>query len=485
MAINPGRGMSGEPTSQKRPVSVWTKATYGFGAAAYGIKNNGFDYFFLIFYSQVMGVSAYLVSLALLIALTFDAVSDPLIGFLSDNTRSRWGRRHPYMYAAAVPVAIGYFFVWNPPSSLSGDELFPFIVGISIVVRTLITLYEIPSSALVAEITDDYDERTNMLTYRSFFGWTGGTLMATATTLLLLVPTDEISNGMFNVEGFNKMGLLGASLMFLVIISSALGTHGFIPNLKAPPPRRALSIKTIYLEIFETLATKSFLALFLAAMCGAIGSGVAATLSYYVYTFIFEFSSQQIGYISVSVVLSAIIAFVAAPFIGKTLGKKRGAIVVGLFAFTIVPAPVILWLLGLMPENGSPELFPLYLCIIIVDVSLIITYQIMSGSMIADLVEEAELRTERRSEGVFFASVTFVRKITQGLGAAFAGLILTVSQFPAGATPGEVPNEVLRDFALVYAPTLLTVWMLMIFCLSMYTVDRAQHEENLKALGRG
>jgi Na+/melibiose symporter-like transporter len=105
--------------------------------------------------------------------------------------------------------------------------------------------------------------------------------------------------------------------------------------------------------------------------------------------------------------------------------------------------------------------------------------------MIADLVEEAELRTERRSEGVFFASVTFVRKITQGLGAAFAGLILTVSQFPAGAQPGEVSNEVLRDFVVVYAPTLLTVWMLMILCLSMYTVDRIQHEENLKALGRG
>ena len=477
--------MKEEVASAKRPVSIWTKCTYGFGAAAYGIKNNGFDYFFLIFYSQVMGVSAYLVSLALLIALTFDAISDPLIGYVSDNTRSRWGRRHPYMYAAALPVAIGYFFVWNPPANLTGDELFPFIVGISIVVRTLITLYEIPSSALVAEITDDYDERTSMLTYRSFFGWTGGTLMATATTLLLLVPTPEISNGMFNVEGFNQMGLLGGSLIFVVVVGSALGTHGFIPNLKEPPPRRELSVKRIYLEIFETLATKSFMALFLAAMCGAIGSGVAATLSYYVYTFIFEFSSQQIGFISISVVLSAIIAFVVAPWIGRTLGKKRGAIVVGLFAFTIVPAPVILWFFGLMPANGSPELFPLYLCIIIVDVSLIITYQVMSGSMIADLVEEAELRTERRSEGVFFASVTFVRKITQGLGAAFAGLILTVSQFPAGAQPGEVSNEVLRDFVVVYAPTLLTVWMLMILCLSMYTVDRTQHEENLKALGRG
>ena len=69
--------------------------------------------------------------------------------------------------------------------------------------------------------------------------------MATAITLLLLVPTDEIANGMFNVEGFNQMGLLGASLVFLVIVGSSLGTHSSIPNLKAPPPRRALSIKRI------------------------------------------------------------------------------------------------------------------------------------------------------------------------------------------------------------------------------------------------
>ena len=89
--------MSEIAAAQKRAVSLWSQAAYGFGAAAYGIKNNGFDYFFLILYSQVMGVSAYLVSLALLIAPIFDAVSDPFIGFISDNTSSRWGRRHPYM----------------------------------------------------------------------------------------------------------------------------------------------------------------------------------------------------------------------------------------------------------------------------------------------------------------------------------------------------------------------------------------------------
>jgi len=110
---------------QNQPkISMWAKAAYGVGSVAYGVKNNGFDYFFLIFYSQVMGVDAGLVGLALMLALAFDAFSDPLVGYLSDNTRTRWGRRHPYMYAAALPVAIAYAFIWNPPDALRGDELF-------------------------------------------------------------------------------------------------------------------------------------------------------------------------------------------------------------------------------------------------------------------------------------------------------------------------------------------------------------------------
>ena len=94
------------------------------------------------------------------------------------------------------------------------------------------------------------------------------------------------------------------------------------------------------------------------------------------------------------------------------------------------------------------------------------------------------MKTQRRSEGVFFASVTFVRKVTQGLGAAFAGVILTVSQFPVGATPGDIPDSVMTDFVWIYVPTVFTVWMLMIACISMYSVDRSKHEANLAALGR-
>ena len=470
--------------SDHRPVSIGRKVAYGFGSVAFGVKSNGFDYFFLIFYSQVMGVSAYLVSLALMIALIVDALSDPLIGYLSDNTRSPWGRRHPFMYAAAIPASVAYYFVWNPPAGLEGDALFPYIVTLAILVRTLITVYEIPSSSLVAEMSDDYDERTSMLSYRYFFGWTGGTLMGAFATIFILVPTATISNGMFNVEGHGQVGAIAATVIFLAIMISALGTHKMIPDLKPPPPARQMSVGLIYREVFETLASRSFLALFLAALFGAVASGVSTTLSFYFSTFFWGFTTEQIGLISLSVVISALMAFFISPAISKRLGKKRGAITIGLMAFTVAPAPIFLRLLGLMPENGDPALFPLVLSIIVVDVALIIAYQTLSSSMIADLVEEAEIKTQRRNEGVFFASVTFVRKVTQGIGAAVAGVLLTLSQFPVGATPDQVPESVLATFGWLYVPVIFGLWMIMIACLSLYSVDRKKHEANLETLAQ-
>jgi GPH family glycoside/pentoside/hexuronide:cation symporter len=470
--------------SDHRPVSIGRKVAYGFGSVAFGVKSNGFDYFFLIFYSQVMGVSAYLVSLALMIALIVDALSDPLIGYFSDNTRSRWGRRHPFMYAAAIPASVAYYFVWNPPTGLEGDALFPYIVTVAVLVRTLITVYEIPSSSLVAEMSDDYDERTSMLSYRYFFGWTGGTLMGAFATIFILVPTATMSNGMFNVEGHGQVGAIAATVIFLAIMISALGTHKMIPELKPPPPARQMSVGLIYREVFETLASRSFLALFLAALFGAVASGVSTTLSFYFSTFFWGFSTEQIGLISLSVVISALMAFFISPAISKRLGKKRGAITIGLMAFTVAPAPIFLRLLGLMPENGDPALFPLVLSIIVVDVALIIAYQTLSSSMIADLVEEAEIKTQRRNEGVFFASVTFVRKVTQGIGAAVAGVLLTISQFPVGATPDQVPESVLATFGWLYVPVIFGLWMIMIACLSLYSVDRKKHEANLETLAQ-
>ena len=150
---------------------------YGIGAAAYGLKDNGFSYFLLFYYNQVLGLPGSYAGLAILIAMLFDAISDPLVGVWSDNTHSAWGRRHPFMYASAFPVAAAYLAIWNPPE-LSEIALFAYLTISCILVRFFITLYEIPSSAIVAELTHDYDERTRLLSYRYMMGWVGGLTMA-------------------------------------------------------------------------------------------------------------------------------------------------------------------------------------------------------------------------------------------------------------------------------------------------------------------
>ena len=107
-------------TEAAAKLGLATKLTYGFGAVAYGIKDNGFAYFLLLFYGTVVGLEPALAGTALLIALVFDSLSDPVVGYWSDNTRSRWGRRHPFMYAAAIPVALCYSLLWQPPDWSDG-----------------------------------------------------------------------------------------------------------------------------------------------------------------------------------------------------------------------------------------------------------------------------------------------------------------------------------------------------------------------------
>jgi GPH family glycoside/pentoside/hexuronide:cation symporter len=464
--------------------SLRTKLAYGFGSAAYGIKDGGFSYFLLIFYSQVIGLDARLVGLAITVALIFDAISDPIVGYWSDNLRSRWGRRHPFMYASALPVALTYFLIWNPPAGWSQTALFWYLLGLAVLIRTAITFYETPSSALAPELASDYVQRSSLLGWRYYFGWTGGNLM-TVVNFAVLFPmfaTAAIPNGQFNRDAYQAYGIIASVLIFTAIMVSALGTHSRIAHLRLPPPKRDISLRTVFGEIFETLANRSFAALFAAAMIGAVATGLSASLSFYFSAYFWGFSPPQIGLITASVFVSAVIGAVMAPIATRTVGKKRGAIIIGLIAGLILPLPILLRLMGILPENGDPSLFWMVLIVTMFDVGLIICFQILATAMLADLVEQSELKTGRRSEGVFFAANTFIRKAVQGLGVMAASFVLTLAQFPKGASPDQVPASSLWQLGAWYVPSILTLWLLMIAAVSSYRLSRADHESNLQQL---
>ncbi len=475
-------GPAAPALSTSKP-SLWTKLAYGIGSVAFGIKDNGFSYFLLIFYSQVIGLDAALVGLALTIALIIDAIIDPMLGYWSDNLRSAWGRRHPFMYAATIPTALTFFLLWAPPEGWSQAALFWYLLVLAVVIRAFVAIYETASTALAPELTDDYNQRSSLLSYRYYFGWTGGNAMSVAMFALLFpaFATAAIPNGQFNRDAYEVYGIIASVGIFIAMAASAIGTHSRIPYLKAPPPQRKMTIGTVFKEIFDTLVNRSFIALFISAMFGAIAGGLSAALAFYNLTYFWGFTAQQNAVVTGGVFISAIIGSFMAPFITRTIGKKRGAIIIGLIAFIGSPLPMVLKLIGVLPDDPQ-FIFAFVAVATTIDVGLIICFQILSSSMMADLVEQAELKTGHRSEGLFFAASTFIRKVVNGLGIMLAAQVLALAQFPAGADPSEVPPEAVWRLGAYYVPIILSLWMVMVLVIMTYKLSREDHEENLRKL---
>jgi glycoside/pentoside/hexuronide:cation symporter, GPH family len=469
---------------EKEKVALSTKIYYGFGSVAYGVKNNGFNYFLLAFYSQVMGLRPSIASLALLIALIFDAISDPLVGYISDNWHSRWSRRHPFMYFSAVPVSLGYFFLWNPPSAMSDTALFWYLVVLAIAVRTCITLYEIPSTALVSELTEDYDQRTSMLSFRYFFGWYGGLTMAVMAWLVFLRPTEKYPIGFLNPEGWHSYGKFAAVLIFVAIMVSSIGTHKHIPYLKKPPAKTPISVRRTLGELIETLSNPSFLALFITILIWAFAGGIEMSLNVYFNKYFWNLTEAQISLIPISNFFSAILALILATRLTARRDKKKILISTFLFAVIFGPIPICLRLMGFFPENGHPVLLPILVIHSLIHVTVVIMVGIFISSMIADLVEDSERKTGRRSEGLFFAAHSFSGKAVNGFGILGAGLILELIRFPVKTASDKIDPQVLTNMGLVFVPVVVIFYLFSIYSASFYRITRAKHSENLERLSK-
>ncbi len=458
-----------------------TKLFYGLGSVAFGVKDNGFSYLLLLFYNQVIGLPASQVALALTLALIFDAFMDPLIGYASDNLHSRWGRRHPFMYAAALPVALGYMALWNPPH-WDPQALFWYLVVLSLVIRTFISFYEVPSSALAAEFTSGYDDRSTLLSYRVFFAWIGGLSIQFLAFAVLLKPDATHPVGQLNPAGYARYGLIAACIMFVAILVSAAGTHRHIPTMRPPPPRRKLTLAQSAKEMRETLSNRAFLFILASSIATAIAGGLVASMNGYFNTYFWGFSANQIAGFTLGVFLSAFMGLALGPRLSRWLGKRRSAMTLLLLAVAILSTPIILRLMNLVPANGSPVIFWIIMVTSILGTACAIVAGAMSASMVADVVEVGELRTGRRSEGVYFAASSFVSKAVSGFGVLGAGVLIDTIGLKTGMAPDQVPLDVLRHMALIYLPVVIGLYLVGLLLLFGYDITRSSHAATLRTL---
>ena len=468
--------MARTPTREEL-ASVKTKLFYGSGSVAYGVKDHGFNTLLLFYYNRVIGMPALTVAIAIFIVLFFDAFVDPIVGQLSDGFHSRLGRRHPFMYAAALPVALSFYFLFNPPH-WSQDALFFYLVGVAIVVRIFISMYEIPSSALAPEMTENYDQRTSFLSYRYFFGVIGGVAMAAATYRFIFPATRAYPLGQLNPAGYPVYALAAAIVMVVSILISARGTQRFVPLFRAPAVTRPNLGQTMR-DMASSLSHGPFVILLSAAIFGTMAIGLSTALLIYFNTYFWGLTSKQLSIFAFTGIFSALLGPALAGPLSRRIEKRRAVILFFASFLVVSPSVIALRLFGVLPPNGSPILFGLLFFERSVSAVLGIATLVLFASMIADVVEDNAVRTGRRSEGLFYAGMSFITKVLQGAGVVLAGLLASSLGSPSS---GHVDPEAVRHLAKLYLPALLVLYGTGMLVLSRYPITRAQHEHNLRRL---
>ena len=466
------------------PLRWSTKLLYGVGSTAYGVKDVAFRLFILIYYNQVIGLPATLVSAAIFVALVVDAISDPVVGQFSDRLRTRLGRRHPLMYFSALPAASSFLFLWFPPTGLPDWQMFAYIVILASMVRTFITFYEIPSSALAPELTSDYQERTTIATLRYFFGYIGGLGMAFLTLYVFLAPTDGYPTGQLNPVGYHLFGMVGAGLMVTTVLISTFGTQHRVKYFRTPQPVEKTGFAQMLKDMLASVSHKGFLGIFGFGVLKYTGIGMTGALKLYFGTYLWLLSSGQMAILVLDGVLAALLGLVLAPVASRLFGKRNAALILIVAAVLIAVSPYVLRLMGLFFENGDPLLLPALFAIDTIYSLCSFISAILVHAMIGDVTDDSELSTGRRSEGLFYAANSFMQKCSSGFGLLVAGVMIDLVGLPENADPVSVEPSVVLDLALAYVPLLAALYIGAAFLLLRYKIDEKSHEANLQELER-
>jgi Na+/melibiose symporter-like transporter len=446
-------------------ISPGAKLSYGMGSMLYAVKDAAFGTFVLLYYTQVLGLSGSLTGLAIFLSVLWDAVSDPMIGAWSDRLDTRWGRRHPMLVVGALPLALSFVMLFQPIESVVGTQwpLFAWLLTSVLLLRTFLTVFIIPHSAMGAEITDDYDERTSIVNFRTNLGWLAGTALP-AISLAVFFGTTDGQDGRFVIENYHHYGWAS---FFVVLLAASVSIHGsrqFIPRLievarrGAPTPGFAGMVR----DTIDTLKNANFRRVIVLEIAVGGTMGILGALNMIAWTYFWELSVGQIAGLSIAALIAVSLMFPGMSLLAGRWEKQSllKFAVIGLVFNTVWFVPGRL--LGILPANGTTFLFALVFVQWMISAGLMILRTVSLHSIMADIADEYELHTGRRQEGVFFAAAAFALKFVMGFGYMIGGPLLDIVGLTAGVAPGEASPEALLGIGIAIGPVLAL--MLLVPC---------------------
>lgn len=452
---------------------------FGIGQAAEGIKNQAFNVFVLFYYQQLVGVSGTLTGLALGIALAFDAVTDPLAGFVSDRFRSRWGRRHPFMFISVFPLMIAFVALFNPPDGMSEFGSFLWLLVFAVLVRGSLTFYYVPHLALGAEMAHDYNQRSTVFAYSTVFSITAMALVTFVGYRYFFPTTQEYSPGTLNPDGYVGFSLFFACGMFLVIMLCVFGTAREIPHLRQSDANATINPRDFFRDFADVFRNRSFRLIFIGMMLSTFAIAVEAVFSPFMGIHFWGLPTESLALLSFGTLIGLWIGLPLAPILTR-MWDKRWALV-GPAIIVVVNANAALCLrladVSWFPDNESPLVFWIYFARYFVQGIFLPVIFASFNSMFADIADEVELDTGRRCEGVIYSARSFSGKATAALGAIVGGILLDVIAFPRGAVAGSVPGDTVWYLGFLEGPATSIISFCGVIFYLRYRIDRKRHAE--------
>ena len=397
------------PTSTAK-LSFWTKLVYGTGdwsGSSYGTLR---QIFYAIFLTDVVGLEPRLASVAALLGIIWDAVNDPLVGILTDRVRTRWGRRRPFLLIFAIPFGLSFMLLWWAPPWHNQIALAATVSLAFMLSDTFETLCGVPFSALLPELTPDYDDRTTLTSFRIFFNLLAS--LATAVAAPMIVDA-ALSAGLNQQQGYLLVaGMFGglAAIPYLLIFAVVREKYVTTETKTVPDIPFRETVRTAWGNIPFRFATAIYMLNWITFDL------VALALPFYLLYWIARgnllFSVTLLGISlpleSAVFAILLITAVIALPFwlwLSHRL-SKRSAYIIGMVFW----AGVQLAIFSVRPGQITLVLWMSFLAGLSVSAA-----HILPDAIFPDVIEWDELRTGRRQEGIYYGVKNFVRKLTGAL----------------------------------------------------------------------
>ncbi len=444
-------------------LSVATKILYGIGNTAFGLLASTVGFFLMFYYTDIAKIDPAMAGTAMLVSkFTWDAINDPLFGYFSDRTRSRFGRRRPYLLFGAIPLGIAIWLLFSLPQQLTGTTAFLLVCGSYLLFDTFRSLVGMNYSAMSAELTRDYNERTGIMAVSNIFSVFGYIIGAALTSVVVSFIMKTF--GLDEAGGWSGMALFLGTFCAIAILITGFGVRQEIPA--ALKPSTTPPIKSI-ISAFKNRAYVSFLVI--AMLSSFVLTLVTGMLPYFM---IYQMGMKsQLPIAMLSFLLTVLLFIYPFKMLADRLNKGPA------FALGLGIATVALGTSFLLPSAPSPLV---YVVFVLAGIGFSAQW-VLPGSMLPDVIELDEKETGERREGIYFGIRAFLEKLVSALGSAVIGWGLAFAGYAEGV---EQTAQSLLGIRLLFGLIPAAFMLICIPLLLKYPITKATHAALVEELAQ-